>query len=65
MGNPWLLSRCFMPRVIQDLPRKGQRMRANNAFERTHGRRGRAVCAMDCVLGGAEWAPYQAAQLGR
>ena len=27
----------------------------NNALERTGGHRGRAVLAMDCVLGGAEW----------
>ena len=26
---------------------------------------GRAVLAMNCVLGGAEWAPCMAAQLGR
>ena len=38
---------------------------ANNALERTCGHRGRAVLAMDWVLGGAEWAPCQAAQLGR
>jgi len=38
---------------------------ANNALERPGGLRGRAVLAMDCVLGGAEWAPCLAAQLGR
>jgi len=38
---------------------------SNNAFERPSGHRGRAVLAMDCVLGGAEWASCQAAQLGR
>jgi hypothetical protein len=40
-------------------------MTANNTFERTVGHRGRAVLAMDGVLGGAEWAPCQAAQLDR
>jgi hypothetical protein len=40
-------------------------MMANNAFERTRGQCGRAVLATDCVLGGAEWALCQAAQLGR
>jgi len=39
--------------------------RPNNAFERPSGHRGRAVLAMNGVLGGAEWAPCQAAQLGR
>jgi len=38
---------------------------ANNAFERPIGYRGRAVLAMNGVLGGAESAPCQAAQLGR
>jgi hypothetical protein len=37
----------------------------NNALERTNGQRCRAVLAMNCVLGGAEWAPCQAAQLDR
>jgi len=37
----------------------------NNAFERPSGHCGRAVLAMNCVLGGAERALYQAAQLGR
>ena len=27
----------------------------NNALERPSGHQGRAVLAMDCVLGGAEW----------
>jgi len=40
-------------------------MTANNALERPSGDRGRAVLAMNCVLGGAEWAPCLAAQLGR
>ena len=40
-------------------------MLPNNAFERTVDHRGRAVLAMNCVLGGAEWAPCLAAQLGR
>ena len=40
-------------------------MTANNAFERTGDHRGRAVLAIDCVLGGAEWAVCHAAQLGR
>jgi hypothetical protein len=37
----------------------------NNTLERTVIYRGRAVLAMDCVLGGAEWASCQTAQLGR
>lgn len=37
----------------------------NHALERTGCRRGRAVLAIDCVLGGAEVSPCQAAQLGR
>ena len=40
-------------------------MTSNNAFERPSGLRGRAVLAIDCVLGGAERAPCLAAQLGR
>jgi hypothetical protein len=40
-------------------------MTANNTFERTCHHRGRAVLAIDCVLGGAQWTPRQAAQLGR
>ena len=40
-------------------------MITNNALERPSGERGRAVLAMNCVLGGAEWAPCLAAQLGR
>jgi hypothetical protein len=40
-------------------------MVANNALERTGDHRGGAVLAMDCVLGGAEWALRPAAQLGR
>ena len=40
-------------------------MRSNNALERPSNHRGRAVLAMNCVLGSAEWAPCQAAQLGR
>ena len=43
----------------------GSVMRSNNAFERPGGYRGRAVLAMNCVLGGAEWALCPAAQLGR
>jgi hypothetical protein len=38
---------------------------SNNTLERTSEYRGRAVLAMDGVLGGAEWAPCQAAQLDR
>jgi hypothetical protein len=38
---------------------------SNNAFERTVIHRGRAVLAMDCVLGGAQWRQWSAAQLGR
>jgi hypothetical protein len=37
----------------------------NNALERTGGHRGRAVLAMDFVLGGAEGVLCPAAQLGR
>jgi len=40
-------------------------LRSNNAFERTEVQRGRAVLAMDCVLGGAQWRSWSAAQLGR
>jgi len=40
-------------------------MLPNNAFERPVDYRGRAVLAMNCVLGGAEWVPCLAAQLGR
>lgn len=35
---------------------------SNNELERTKVQRGRAVLAMDCVLGGAELAPSLAAQ---
>lgn len=37
-------------------------MTANNELERTNGQCGRAVLALDGVLGGAEWAPCPAAQ---
>jgi hypothetical protein len=40
-------------------------MLSNKAFERTGGKRGRAALAMNCVLAGVEWAPCNAAQLGR
>ena len=40
-------------------------MQSNNAFERPSGHGGCAVLAMNCVLGGAERASCQAAQLGR
>jgi len=40
-------------------------MTSNNALERACSSRGRAVLAMDCALGGTEWAPCLAAQLGR
>jgi len=40
-------------------------VKANNTFERAVGHRGRDVLAMNCALGGAEWMPCQAAQLGR
>lgn len=43
----------------------GGNVPSNNALERTNVHRGRAVLAIDCLLGGAEWAPCQAAQLGR
>ena len=42
-----------------------ERMRSNNALERTGRQRGRAVLAMNGVLAGAEWAPCLAAQLSR
>lgn len=37
----------------------------NNAFERSGGRRGRAVLALNGVLGGTEWTLCQAAQRNR
>ncbi len=37
----------------------------NNTLERTVIQCGRAVLAMDCVLGGAQWRRWSAAQLGR
>ena len=40
-------------------------MPPNNTFERTGERRGRAVLAIDCVLGGPELALCLAAQLDR
>jgi hypothetical protein len=40
-------------------------MQSNNALERTGVHRGRAVLAMDRVLGGAEWAQCQATQRDR
>ena len=40
-------------------------MPSNNTFERTVVHGGRAVLAMDCVLGGAQWRRWAAAQLGR
>jgi hypothetical protein len=40
-------------------------LRPNNALERTGWCRGRAVLALNGVLGGAEWAPCQAAQRNR
>ena len=40
-------------------------MKPNNALERGRENRGRAVLAMNCVLGGAEWALCQPAQLDR
>ena len=38
---------------------------SNNALQRTNGRRGRAVLAMNGVLGGAEWAVCLAAEQDR
>jgi hypothetical protein len=38
---------------------------SNNALERTGVHRSRAVRAMDCARGGAEWALCKAAQLDR
>src|SRR5579859_1964456 len=40
-------------------------MMPNNTLERTGIHCGRAVLAMDCVLGGAQWRQWSAAQLGR
>ena len=40
-------------------------MTANNTLERTVTHCGRAVLAMDCVLGGGQWRSWLAAQLGR
>jgi hypothetical protein len=40
-------------------------MTANNTLERTEVHCGRAVLAMDCVLGGVQWRQWPAAQLGR
>jgi len=40
-------------------------MLSNNTFERTALHRGRAVLAMDCVFGGAQWRWWPAAQLSR
>lgn len=40
-------------------------MKPNNALERTVGRRGRTVLAIDCVLAGAKMAPWPAAQRDR
>lgn len=40
-------------------------MHSNNTLERSCEDSGRAVLAMNCVLGGAEWALCQAAQLNR
>jgi hypothetical protein len=42
-----------------------EEMTSNNALERSANGGGRTVLAMDCVLAGAETAPWQAAQLGR
>jgi len=41
------------------------RLRSNNTFEQTVEHRGRAVLAMNCVLGGAVRARCLAAQLNR
>jgi len=40
-------------------------MPSNNLLERPSDRGGRPVLAMDCVLAGAEWAPWLAAQQDR
>jgi len=40
-------------------------MPSNISLERSGELRGRAVLAMNCMLGGAEWGPWQAAQLDR
>jgi hypothetical protein len=40
-------------------------VKPNNALERTVVHRGRAVLAVDCVLGGARWRSWPAAQLSR
>jgi len=38
---------------------------SNNTFERTGKRHWRTVVALDCVLAGAQWRQWSAAQLGR
>jgi hypothetical protein len=38
---------------------------ANNTLQRTVVHRGRAVLAMDCVLGGAQRRSWSAVELGR
>lgn len=40
-------------------------MRTNNTLERTVTHYGRPVLAMDCVLAGAQWRQWPAAELGR
>lgn len=40
-------------------------MRLNNTLERTVASGGRAVLAIDCMLGGAHWRSWPAAQLSR
>ena len=40
-------------------------MTPNNALERTEANGGRTVLAMDCVLAGAQWRQWPAAQLDR
>jgi hypothetical protein len=39
-------------------------MLPNNTFERTVIHRGRTVLAINCVLAGAQWRSWSAAQLG-
>jgi hypothetical protein len=61
----WSGSGSARTRNMKSYSGKCDVMRSNSAFERTNGHRGRAVLAMNCWLGGAEWAPCMAAQLNR
>jgi hypothetical protein len=61
----YLFSRRILLEMWRQAEVTGANLLANNAFERSGERRGRAVLAMDCVLGGAERAPCLAAQQDR